>query len=75
LAGREAELTGREAELLRLQAGLAAQQESIRRRERALEDAERVQEREAVLPAVPYVGFTEGLDAFAGARRPPFSSS
>ena len=58
----------REAELLRVQAGLAAQQESIRRRERALEDEARLREREAALPAVPYVSFTDGLDAFTGGR-------
>ena len=62
-------MIGREAELLRLQAGLAAQQESLRRRERELDDAERIREREAVLPAVPYVSFSEGLDTLAG-RRP-----
>ena len=55
-------MIGREAELLRLQAGLAAQQESLRRRERELEDAERIRERGAVLPTVPYVSFNEGLD-------------
>jgi DNA repair exonuclease SbcCD ATPase subunit len=64
LAAREAELLAREAELLRLQSGLGAQQESIRRRERALEDAERQRD----VPTTPYVSFTEGLDAFSGAR-------
>lgn len=68
LAAREAELLAREAELVRLQSGLAAQQESIRRRERALEDEERLRERQTVMP-VPYVSFTEGLDAFSGGRR------
>jgi hypothetical protein len=29
-----------------------------------------VQERDAVLPAVPYVSFNEGLDALAGSGRP-----
>ena len=53
---------------MRIQAGLATQQESIRRRERALEDAERLQEREQALPAMPYVSFSEGLDAFTGGR-------
>jgi hypothetical protein len=65
---REAELIAREAELLRLQAGLAAQQESIRSRERALEDAERLRQREAALPAHPYISFSEGLEAFTGGR-------
>ena len=69
LAAREAALLARETELLRIQSGLANQQEGIRRRERALEDAERMREREAALPAVPYVSFTEGLDAFSGGRR------
>ena len=68
LAAREAELLAREAEVLRLQSGLASQQESIRRRERALEDEERMRERETVMP-VPYVSFSEGLDAFSGGRR------
>lgn len=65
---REAELIAREAELLRLQAGLAAQQESIRSRQRALEDAERLRQREAALPAHPYISFSEGLEAFTGGR-------
>jgi len=69
LAAGEAALLAREADLLRLQSGLATQQESIRRRERALEDAERMRERETVLPAVPYVSFSEGLDAFSGGRQ------
>jgi chromosome segregation ATPase len=69
LAAREAELTAREAELVRLQTGLAAQQETIRARERALDDEERLRQREAALPAHPYVSFTEGLDAFTGGRR------
>jgi hypothetical protein len=68
LNAREAELMAREAELVKLQAGLAAQGESIRRRERALEDAEVRRDREAALPATPYVSFNEGLDAFAGSR-------
>jgi hypothetical protein len=54
--------------LLRVQAGLATQQEGIRQRERELEDAERLQERERVLPTKPYVTFSEGLDAFAGTK-------
>ena len=54
---------------MRLQTGLAAQQESIRARERALDDEERLRQREAALPAHPYVSFTEGLDAFTGGRR------
>jgi hypothetical protein len=29
-----------------------------------------VREREAALPAIPYVSFNEGLDALSGARRP-----
>ena len=69
LAAREAALLAREADLLRLQSGLATQQESIRRRERVLEDAGRMRERETVLPAVPYVSFSEGLDAFSGGRQ------
>ncbi len=28
-----------------------------------------MRERETVLPAVPYVSFSEGLDAFSGGRR------
>jgi hypothetical protein len=68
LAARESDLAAREAELLKVQAGLAAQQESIRRRERALDDAERLQERERALPAVPYVSFSDGLDAFTAGR-------
>jgi predicted RNase H-like nuclease (RuvC/YqgF family) len=69
LARSETGIAAREAEVLRLQAGLAAQQESLRARERALEDAERVQEREQGRPAVPYVSFAEGLDAFSATRR------
>jgi chromosome segregation ATPase len=69
LAARESALVAREAELLRVQAGLATQQENIRRRERELDDAELLQERERALPSVPYVSFSEGLDALTGARR------
>jgi chromosome segregation ATPase len=68
LETRETALLAGEAELLRVQAGLASQQESIRRRERELDDLERLQERERAVPAVPYVTFTEGLDAFTGGR-------
>ena len=58
----------REAELLRVQANLASRDQGIKRRERALEDAERLKDRETALPTLPYVSFSEGLDAFTGSR-------
>jgi hypothetical protein len=68
---RLAQVAAREADLVRMQRALSAREEDLRRRERELENAERLRERAAVAQPVPYVSFSEGLDALAAGSDPP----